>query len=76
MTRSIIKNETYEMGKGFLLDVVTTHDCYEAWIWREGYGVKELSFLIPKDKVTKEDFVDRAEKEFGLYAKRYQETYA
>lgn len=77
MTKSAYsKTETYEMGKGFMLDVVEERDTYEAWIWRQGFGVKDLAFGVPKSKTTKEEFIDLAEQNFTLHAKRYVEAYA
>ena len=41
---------TIENGRGFLLDVVSTEDAFEAWLYHEQYGIKDMMFGLLKSK--------------------------
>lgn len=76
MKSPCLRTQTYEMGKGYMLDVTEGRDTFEAWVWREGFGVKDLMFSALKSKTDAEGFLVRAEREYWEHAKTYAHMYA
>ena len=60
MTEMNIKTRTYYIGNNFYIDIVDIllTDFYEAWIWNEEYGIKELMFAMPTEQQTYNEFVE------------------
>lgn len=58
----------HDMGEGWRVDIVTTADTYEAWIYKEGYGIKTLMFgsSQPQNR-----FCDMVQDNFEDYKKSY-----
>ena len=48
MKRANLKTYTYEAGNGFMVDIVVKEDMFEAWIYHENYGVKDMMWGSPK----------------------------
>lgn len=71
-----LRTQTYEMGKGFMLDVTECRDTYEAWVWRDGFGVKDLMFSVLKSKTDMNEFLLMAERAYPEYADRFDKAYA
>ena len=61
MKKSNFKTETFTWDGGFMVDVVTTSDTYEAWIYHKDYGIKELMFGMPKKQQSYEKFIEIVE---------------
>ena len=76
MMRSMTEIRSYEMGKGFMLDVTEAKDTYDAWIWRQGFGVKELYFSCLKSRISEEGFLLEAERRYPEQAAKYAQAYA
>lgn len=75
MKRANISITTYECGE-YMVDIATTSDSYEAWIYRKEYGVKDLMFGMPQAQQTLDEFLDIVEANIEDYAKGYDEEYA
>lgn len=58
--RPTITTQTYSTKKGFLVDIVTKSLKYEyeAWIYHEEYGIKDLMFGVPTEQQTYEEFLE------------------
>lgn len=74
MKQTSITIVTYEHGE-FLVDIVTTSDTYEAWIYREEYGVKNLMFGVPKEQQTLDVFLEIVAANVEEYGANYDEEY-
>ncbi len=57
MTKTAIQTTTFA-SNGYLIDVVTLANTYEAWIYREEYGIKHHMFDVPKEQQSYEAFLD------------------
>lgn len=48
MKYAAVSSETYKVGGGFMVDIIVNHEknptTYEAWLYHEKYGIKELMF--------------------------------
>ena len=75
MKKSDISITTYECGE-YLVDIVTTGDSYEAWIYRKEFGVKDLMFLVQKKQQTLDEFLEIVEANVEDYGENYDEGYA
>ena len=58
MIKVNFRTETYDIGGGFYVDIVTKNDTYESWIYNEDYGQKEFMFCCPKEQQSYGEFVD------------------
>lgn len=71
--------KTYDVGRGFLVDVITikSKEEYEAWIYHSSYGIKELMFGISMKDETYDGFLDlvyrNLEDNILSYAKWYMD---
>ena len=53
---------TYDVGEGYFVDIIITPDnVYEAWMFHERYGIKQLMFGCDCNKETLEHFVELVE---------------
>lgn len=75
MKKADISTTTYECGE-FLVDIVTTGDSYEAWLYRKEYGVKVLMFGSYRTLNTLEEFLETVEANIDEYAESYDNEYA
>lgn len=75
MKQADITITTYECGE-YLVDIVTTGDSYEAWIYRKEFGVKDLMFLVQKKQQTLDEFLEIVEANVEDYGENYDEGYA
>lgn len=66
---------TYECEE-YLVDIVTTSDSYEAWLYRKEYGVKVLMFGAYRTLNTLEEFLETVEANIDEYAESYDNEYA
>lgn len=73
-TKSTKKIDVYTNGE-FTIEVDESGECYEAYIYRNGYGIKELMFGLPKEQQTKEEAIDIILANFEEYAADYDEEY-
>lgn len=71
-----MKIEVIDMTKGWLMDVVTTKDTYEFWIYRENIGIKSLMFGLPKDKQSYDQALEIAKINYPDYMDDYMYDYA
>ena len=39
-----IATQTYSIGDGWMVDIVESRACREAWLYHEGYCIKEMMF--------------------------------
>lgn len=76
MMNAFVETRTYDMGSGFMMDVVVTRDQYEMWVWMEGCGVKDFAYGSLKRDVSMDDFLRLAEKNYPSYARTYRKNYA
>lgn len=70
------KIETFDMGKGWLMDIVTTNDTYESWIYRKDIGIKSMMFALPKYQNTYEEMLELSEINYPEYTDDYMYDYA
>lgn len=58
--RPTITTQTYSTKYDFLIDIVTKTNeyYYEAWIYHNQYGIKDLMFGIPTENQTYEEFLE------------------
>lgn len=58
--RPTITTQTYSTKYHFLVDIVKKSNVfiYEAWIYHDQYGVKDLMFGIPTEQQTYEEFLE------------------
>ena len=75
MKKTPITTTTYE-HRGFLVDIVTTGETYEAWLSREEYGVKSLMFGVPKEQQSLDEFLEIVEANLYEYEEGYDREYA
>lgn len=52
---------------GYLIDIVTLRNDYEAWIYCEDDGVKHLMFGMPKEQQSYEEFLEIVEANIDDY---------
>lgn len=77
MTKAnIYKIETFDMGKGWLMDIVTTNDTYESWIYRKDIGIKSMMFGLPKYQNTYEEMLELSKINYPEYTDDYMYDYA
>ena len=48
-----VKTETFDLG--FRLDIVTTSECYEGYIYHKNNGIRSLMFGLPKKQQSYKD---------------------
>ena len=76
MMKSMTEIRSYEIGRGFMLDLTVSRDTYDAWIWRQGFGVKELFYSCLKSRISEEAFLAEAERMYPEQADKYAQAYA
>ena len=65
---------TYETGReDFMIDVVESGYVYEAWLYREAEGRKEIMFGIEREFWTMEEFLNKVEELLPKYIRFYDE---
>ena len=59
----LIENKTYTywIGGNFLLDIVDTPECYEAYIYHTSYGVKSMILGCSKEYTTLQGFIEEVQ---------------
>lgn len=76
-----VKTETYDVGEGFMVDVVEDGEMFVMWIWHKDYGVKNYCFGSPIENyqngephtVTKEEFMESVEANIQDSIEEYRE---
>ena len=59
MKKLAYATETYEtMIPGFIVDIVSKPDMYEAWLYHEKYGVKSMMFGMDKENISHDPFLE------------------
>lgn len=66
---------TYEVGGGYMVDIVDLGDELEAWIYEVTNGVKLLMFGMMKDQVDYEEFLQMVEDSLDEHMEAYAEEY-
>lgn len=65
---------TYETGhEDFMIDIVESRYIYEAWLYREAEGRKDIMFGIEREFWTMEEFLNKVEELLPKYIKFYDE---
>lgn len=61
--RPTITTNTYQTKNNFFIDIVTKplESYYEAWIYNDKYGIKELMFAVPAKQQSYEQFLEIVE---------------
>ena len=74
-----IKTTTYDAGDGWRVDIVEMPGEYEAYLYREDYGVKSLMFGCPIDQNgehwTVERFAELVQDGLDEYKAQYDNDY-
>lgn len=74
------KTYTYELSDEFMCDIVKADrlgdECYEAWIYRTTYGVKDMMFGVPVKQDSLEEVLDMVDSLWEEYAEGYDEMYS
>lgn len=71
MKKVNFRTETYDIGGGFYVDIVTKNDTYESWIYNDDYGQKEIMFGCPKEQQSYGEFVDLVHANIPCYMSIY-----
>ncbi len=71
MVKVPMEVETYDCGGGFNVDVVTERGKHAAWIYHQGYGVKEFMFGVPEERYSRDEFLALVEENYETYARQY-----
>lgn len=61
MKMTNIKIDTYDVSDekdGFMIDIVTTDEDYESWIYHKEYADKQLMYGCARESQSYEEFVD------------------
>lgn len=61
---------TYEYGE-FRVDIVDNGTEYEAWIYKNNYGIKSLMFGVPRHQQTMEEFINIVQANLETYEREY-----
>ena len=69
------KTDTYNIGTGYKVDIVTLKNTYEAWIYHKDYGIKELMCGMPKAQQTYRDFIKIVCRNIDNYKQGYEAEY-
>ena len=75
MVKIEYKTETYWCGGDWLVDVVTTPDNFEAYLYHKNCGVKKLMFGMPIEQQSYEEFIEIVEGNVDDYTGPYLEEY-
>lgn len=62
MTITSINTLTYDMGNGYFMDIVTTGNQIEEWIYHKNYGLKE--FIWGTENISLSAFIIISEENF------------
>lgn len=73
--RRDIKVTTYDVDKGFKVEVVEDKELFEAWLYEPSYGVKMLMFGVPKWQCDRKRFVSMVKANYPSYIETYAEQY-
>lgn len=69
--------ETYDMGKGWMVDIVEHRGKfgkqYDAWIYEKNNGIKSYMFGVPAKQTPKEEFIDMVANLYDEYIDGYNE---
>ena len=49
--------DVYDYDDEYCIDIITTNDTYEAWLYKNNYGMKSLMFGSPIQQQSKEEFL-------------------
>ena len=78
--RTEIKITTYDAGDGFLVDIVERinngEPIYEAFLYRDDNGVKDLMFGYFKKNTTRKEFMEMVECSLYEYEAQYDDDRA
>ena len=66
MILTATKTETF-IDHGYIIDIVSLRNDYEAWISCEDYGIKHLMFGMPKEQQSYKEFCDIVEANINDY---------
>lgn len=68
------RTTTYETGhEDFMIDIVEFGYNYEAWLYREAEGRKDLMFGVEREFWTMEEFLSKVERLLPTYIRFYDE---
>ena len=73
--RELLNNQitAYDMGNGWRVDIVVSANEYGAWIYHDGYGVKDFMFGVDQNQTRFGDFCDLVRGNFEEYKALYAE---
>lgn len=79
MKKLEIVTTTYDVGEGWMIDIVDNPDIFDAWIYRVGEGVKSFMFGWPKVQPTGlvtdyNGFLDMVMNQWEEYTEGYEEV--
>ena len=79
MKMTNIKIDTYDVSDvkdGYMVDIVTTDESYESWIYHKDYVDKQLMYGCPRKQQSYEEFINLVEMgDLKGYIEFYQNTY-
>lgn len=73
-TYSVSANPEYKLPDGFMVDIVTLSDTFEAYIYHKDYGTKNLMFEISKDGIDYDSFVSMVNNNMSFSINNYTEN--
>ena len=76
MKQSTYKTTTYELGKGWMIDITEFNEDREAWLYRIDTGIKTFIFGRDINADTYEDFLNMVIVNYPDYMVDYMHDYA
>ena len=75
MKKTNIKTETYQINGGFMIDIVTTDEEYDAFLYHKKNGIKSMMFGGLKKQQSYKEFLELVEANVEDYIPNYAEDY-
>lgn len=63
--------DVYDYDDEYCIDIITTNDTYEAWLYQYNCGMKSLMFGMPIPQQSKEQFLEIVEANVEDYIPLY-----
>lgn len=64
----------YRYGKHYYVEIIERKECFEAYLWHEQYGIKNMMFGVSKD-TSIEKFIELVEANIEEYIIYYREEF-
>lgn len=72
---SDIKTDTYQFSENYFIDIVTSNDGYDAFLYNKNYGIKVFMFGCPRYYQTYDEFLGMVYVNATDYIYEYETEY-